>query len=183
MSESLHQRSLITCIPTGVSSRLAASVKYQACRSRIWMTALWLFPSPLVPSWGGAGGDFLKVCRCGQGMLKLCRDSGGWTIASWRPNWYLLPLMVFFRSHGRRLGFRWVRREFQQQHEHKGKQRSECTSLCLKDALFLFFLLTFIFSCTLWMTPRYVSIPEWAMKESDRWLRVRCSGTESSDKR
>lgn len=151
-----------------VSLRGAASVKCQACRSRIWMTALWLFPLRLCKVCVCGGGDFLKVCRCGQRMLKMCRNGGGWIIVCRG------PLLVNDPASGESDG------NFSNSTSTKANNDQNVLVL-LGDALSL--PPPFIFSCTLWMTPRYVSIPGRAMKESNRWLRVRCSGTEPSDKR
>lgn len=116
-----------------VSSTRVASGKYQAIEL--------VDPGSGRPFFGFSrlclcqfGGDFLKVCRCGQRMLKMCRNGGGWIIACRGPLWYVLPLMVLF-THTRQCSFRWVRREFQQQHEHNSKQWSECTSVFLEDAV------------------------------------------------
>lgn len=73
-----------------VSLRRAASVKYQAGRSRFWMTALWLFPSPLVPSWGGreeGEGGFWRYASVGKecwkcaGAAEVGSCAGGPTLA------------------------------------------------------------------------------------------------------
>lgn len=52
MSESVHQGSRITCVFTHdylVTFRQPASVEYHACRSQLWMTALWHLSSLSVP--------------------------------------------------------------------------------------------------------------------------------------
>lgn len=95
MSASLHQRSLITCITmVSVWGELPLlNIKLVILGSG-W--PLFRFsPLVLVPS---RGVDFLKVCRCGQRMLKMCRNGGGWIIVCRGPLWYLLPVMIFFRS-------------------------------------------------------------------------------------
>lgn len=126
------------------------------------------FPSPLVQSGGVGEGDFLKVCRCGQRMLKMRRNGGGWIIVCRGP---LLVDPASGESDG----------NFSNSTSTKANN-DQNVLVCLGDALSLP-PPPFIFSYTLWMTPRYVSIPGRAMKESNRWLRVRCSDTEPTDKR
>lgn len=125
------------------------------------MTALWLFPSPLVPRLGGWGGRRYacvgKECWKCAGTVKvgsLCAGRG--------PVWYLLPLMVFV-AHGGRSSSRWIRR------------RSECTFEMHFSLPF------FIFSCTTWMT---LSLSQHLRASFERqWLRVGRSGREPRNKR
>lgn len=98
MSVSLHQRSLITCITTLSvwDELLLLNIKLVVLGSG-W--PLFGFSPLRICQVGGRGGHFLKVCRCGQRMLKMCRNGGGgWIILCRGPLWYLLRLMVFFRS-------------------------------------------------------------------------------------
>lgn len=110
----------------------------------------------------------------------MCRK--GWISGCRRSLWHLLPLMVFFYAW--QSCFRWVWAEGVSATARAQTQTRIRMYFCFWKMRFLFFSpFSFISSCTLWMTSCYFSIPRRAVKESHRWLRVRCSGTESSDKR
>lgn len=113
MSESLHQRSLITCI-TMLSvwgELLLLNVKLVVLGSG------WLhfgFSLSACAKWGGGGGGFSEGMPVWAKNVKNVQE------------WRRLDHRVQGATFGRQSSFRWVRREFQQQHKHKSKQWSEC---------------------------------------------------------
>lgn len=182
MSVSLHQRSLITCITT----------------LSVWDELLLLNIKLVVL---GSGWPLF-----GFSPLRICQVGGGGAFSEGMPVWaknvenvqerrrrldHLVQgaTLVFVATDG--IFSLTVNNPASGESDWNFSNRTSTKAnndqnvlLCFWKMRFFFFSpLSFIFSCTLWMTPRYISVPGRAMKESDQWLQVRCSGTESSVKR
>lgn len=95
MSESLHQRSLITCILTPREFEASCFCKISCFAFPDLDDRSLAFPLSTCAKVGGGWGGFQKACLCGQRMLKMCRNGEGWIIVGrlGGPLWYL-PLTV-----------------------------------------------------------------------------------------
>lgn len=85
MSESLHQRSLLTCILTRREFEGSCFCGISCFAFPDLDDRSLAFPLSTCAKVGwGVGGGFQKVCLCGQRMLKMCRNGEGWIIVGRR---------------------------------------------------------------------------------------------------
>lgn len=157
MSESLHQRSLITCILTRREFEASCFCEISCFAFPDLDDRSLAFPLSTCAKVGwGVGGGFEKVCLCGQRMLKMCRNGEGWIIVGRRGRggavWYLHS--------------RWT-----------SELQVSQTGLRMPPSPPVHFRLHTPGD------PLYLGISGRAMKGSDRRLRVRRPGREPSDKR
>lgn len=157
MSESLYQRSLITCILTRREFEASCFCEISCFAFPDLDDRSLAFPLSTCAKVGWGGGGFEKVCLCGQRMLKMCRSGEGWIIVGRRGRRggsLVFALTVDKRASG----------------ESDGAQNAPQPP-------------PVHFRLHTPGDPLYLGISGGAMKDSDRRLRVRRPGREPSDKR